>query len=306
MSEWVYARVFLNLALFFVFVFVSVFLFFILSSSCISSLPPLCFFLIVIRSTSLHIDASYFSREMMAQTAVLHHRNLQQQQPVYEPLATSNVDQTNSSRMGLTCSDSIADSAAPTSVQIQDFICPFPECGKVFIKASKFEDHKRSHTGERPFQCQVPYCGKSFTRKDHLQRHSRGHNLPPSTSSTPIHSKEEEEIFRRPFSCNHATDQGLCEKRFLTKQHLTRHIREVHDVISTADEGEAATAIEEEDDESKARRKRKGRKGGEGAYQVGVLKLLGADLLSNLHLDLSPLYSAKLRDAPRPSANASI
>jgi uncharacterized Zn-finger protein len=145
-----------------------------------------------------------------------------------------------------------------------DFICQYPSCGKLFIKASKFEDHKRSHTGERPFSCEVPSCGKSFTRKDHLQRHARSHQ---STSTSTAQGEESEQ--NRPFLCtiHPSKDAQPCGRRFLTQQHLTRHVREFHDLSETADEGHGTTT----DAESKSKKKRRIRKGGEGAYSVSLL-----------------------------------
>jgi len=49
-------------------------------------------------------------------------------------------------------------------------------CGKKLSRSTKLSEHRRSHTGERPFKCLVTTCGKSFSRSYDLTKHGELHS----------------------------------------------------------------------------------------------------------------------------------
>uniref|UniRef100_A0A183C6I3 Protein krueppel n=1 Tax=Globodera pallida TaxID=36090 RepID=A0A183C6I3_GLOPA len=73
------------------------------------------------------------------------------------------------------------------------------DCPKTFAYPSQLEQHKRCHTGKRPFECQQ--CKKRFYTFDNLKKHLR------------IHSGE------RPFKC------AICARQFNQSNNLKKHLR---------------------------------------------------------------------------------
>eukprot|EP00397_Hematodinium_sp_SG-2012_P037398 GEMP01040528.1.p1 GENE.GEMP01040528.1~~GEMP01040528.1.p1 ORF type:complete len:394 (-),score=88.50 GEMP01040528.1:620-1801(-) len=76
------------------------------------------------------------------------------------------------------------------------------ECEREFTRKQRYEDHLRTHTGERPFVCSVEDCKKTFKRQAHLDRHKSSH----------------EDVIL-PFVCT-----AGCGKSFTTKQRLNKHL----------------------------------------------------------------------------------
>eukprot|EP00946_MAST-07B_sp_MAST-7B-sp1_P002844 g2844.t1 len=83
----------------------------------------------------------------------------------------------------------------------KELICD--ECKKTFRLQHNLRAHKRTHTGEQPFQCKFPGCGKRFNHGGNLLKHERRH-IPYE---------------QRPYPC----DVPGCGKRFMEACDLRTH-----------------------------------------------------------------------------------
>ncbi|NXF06993.1 ZN652 protein, partial [Smithornis capensis] len=54
---------------------------------------------------------------------------------------------------------------------VLQFMCQW--CGKDFNMKQYFDEHMKTHTGEKPYICEI--CGKSFTSRPNMKRHRRTH-----------------------------------------------------------------------------------------------------------------------------------
>ncbi|XP_048098375.1 zinc finger protein Eos isoform X1 [Alosa alosa] len=93
------------------------------------------------------------------------------------------------------------ESVSPGPIRLPNGKLKCDVCGMICIGPNVLMVHKRSHTGERPFQCNQ--CGASFTQKGNLLRHIK------------LHSGEKP--FKCPF-CNYA-----CRRRDALTGHLRTH-----------------------------------------------------------------------------------
>ena len=97
-------------------------------------------------------------------------------------------------------SGSIASAEQASSSPLKVFACPFKSCKSAFRRSYLLERHKRTHTGEKPFECR--YCEYRCSRLDHLKRHEQ------------THGSIEERVYH---FC------GTCSKGFTRSDSLRRH-----------------------------------------------------------------------------------
>ena len=86
---------------------------------------------------------------------------------------------------------------------LAQFVCKF--CGKKFASKSHWEQHVRTHTGDKPYECK--YCGRRFTHEHVCKSHEIKH--------TGV----------KPFAC------GLCDYKCYTQWELTGHHSRKHQGI---------------------------------------------------------------------------
>lgn len=71
------------------------------------------------------------------------------------------------------------DSENACTILPQNFKYKCNYCTKQFAKKFYWQQHERSHTGEKPYQCVV--CGRAFAQKSNVKKHMSSHKVWPGT-----------------------------------------------------------------------------------------------------------------------------
>ncbi|CAK9828524.1 Zinc finger protein 341 [Anthophora retusa] len=96
-----------------------------------------------------------------------------------------NINDTD--KVDISMTDSLTESPTTESEistnQMQNLKYKCGYCSKQFSKKFYWQQHERSHTGEKPYQCVV--CGRAFAQKSNVKKHMSSHKVWPGTA---IHS----------------------------------------------------------------------------------------------------------------------
>uniref|UniRef100_A0A1B6C732 Protein krueppel n=1 Tax=Clastoptera arizonana TaxID=38151 RepID=A0A1B6C732_9HEMI len=116
-----------------------------------------------------------------------------------------------------------------------NFLCEV--CSKPFKRKEHLFQHRKLHTGERPYTCDT--CGKAFSRKEHLVRHSVSHtgqkthacDMCSKTFSRKdnLHKHRKTHGIAGPFVCE------ICGKSFVVKHYYLMH-KASHGSLDTPDD----------------------------------------------------------------------
>lgn len=121
------------------------------------------------------------------------------------------------------------------SGSLKKYVCEEPDCDKSYHKPSLLEQHRRSHTNERPFVCHIENCTSLFLRKSHLKAHLVSHGKEENKPfhclvcgkgvNTQQHLKRHEITHTKSFKCEHPG----CTEAFYKHQSLRHHVLSVHE-----------------------------------------------------------------------------
>ena len=120
---------------------------------------------------------------------------------------------------------------------LRRFPCPFQGCTYIAKYRSNLWDHKKTHTGEKPYICSWPSCTMRFSQTHQLKLHLRSHTgerpyicianacLFPTSQKPGLKSHMLTHTGEKPFKC----DFPGCGWSFRLKGALTDHKRAIHE-----------------------------------------------------------------------------
>ena len=91
----------------------------------------------------------------------------------------------------------------------QEFICSFPNCGRIYTKISHLKTHIFTHIHISKYKCTYPACGNKpyFRDASALNRHIMSYHT-----------------YEKPYFCE------LCSKHFRRSDSYKRHMSQIHDI----------------------------------------------------------------------------
>lgn len=126
-------------------------------------------------------------------------------------------------------------SPSPTKLDVSNFQCPHPDCGRSYASKHGLDNHNRVHftDNEKPFACPHPGCLSRYTNKRGVTRHfnlkhkdnSDWFNCPTAECDSSFFDERQLKLHQREHGLYRCTARH-CAYEYTTEQELYDH-REV-------------------------------------------------------------------------------